>query len=430
MGPIDYSVGQSQPDFLKDFQSGLQLGQGIRQIYQGRQQAEQYQADILSAMQSPTPQNFAALALKYPTQREAIKQAFDGLSEADRKDQQGFGSQAYSALISGNPEIAADITRRRIQARQNSGLDTSSEENLLSIIEKSPQQAQAALGFTLSHISDPENFAKQFAALQGNQRDEQLQGSKVAQSDADARKATTAADVAAATAGADISKAQAEAVTKGVEAKYADTEALLKLEGIRTDNQFKKDQTKIGYLNAQIARENNGVQRQKLELELQKAQSEFGDKARAKIADVESAASNIDNMLNTIERIKTNPRLNDVVGAIEGRVPALFNDQSADAIALIDTLGSQAFLSQIPNIKGMGALSNAEGEKLQAAFQNLSRKQSESQFRASLDEATRLLNKGRATVEKRYGIPLGNPDTPAAASSRPPLSSFYTAPGG
>jgi GH24 family phage-related lysozyme (muramidase) len=60
---------------------------------------------------------------------------------------------------------------------------------------------------------------------------------------------------------------------------------------------------------------------------------------------------------------------------------------------MIDTLGSQAFLSQIPNIKGMGQLSNAEGEKLQAALQNFTRKQSEKQFRDNLAEANRLLTK-------------------------------------
>ena len=99
--------------------------------------------------------------------------------------------------------------------------------------------------------------------------------------------------------------------------------------------------------------------------------------------------------------------------------------RSAWAQALIDTLGSQAFLAQIPNIKGMGALSNAEGEKLQSAFQNLGRTQSEAQFRANLDEASRLLKKGREALAKSSGVPLGKPDTPAAPGARPPIDSFF-----
>jgi hypothetical protein len=46
------------------------------------------------------------------------------------------------------------------------------------------------------------------------------------------------------------------------------------------------------------------------------------------------------------------------------------------------------------------------------------------EIRANLDEASRLLKKGRETLSKRTGVPLGSPDTPAAPGSRPPLSSF------
>ncbi|MFW1812974.1 hypothetical protein ACG9HX_16980, partial [Acinetobacter ursingii] len=85
--------------------------------------------------------------------------------------------------------------------------------------------------------------------------------------------------------------------------------------------------------------------------------------------------------------------MRDVIGSIEGadyyptQAAAALNtfnpvggssgDDRADSIALIETLGSQAFLSQSPAIKGLGQLSNVEGDKLQAAFQNLGRKQSE-----------------------------------------------------
>jgi hypothetical protein len=145
-------------------------------------------------------------------------------------------------------------------------------------------------------------------------------------------------------------------------------------------------------------------------------------------------------MMNTIARIKTLPGVREVVGSLEGQrfyptqVAAVANtlnpftssgDDRADAIALIDTLGSQAFLAQIPSIKGMGALSNAEGEKLQSAFQNLGRAQSEKQFNATLDEATRLLMKAREGLSKSTGVPLPKPDTPAAPGARPPLESFF-----
>jgi hypothetical protein len=144
-------------------------------------------------------------------------------------------------------------------------------------------------------------------------------------------------------------------------------------------------------------------------------------------------------MLNTIQRVLQSQALNDVVGSWEGsvlypnQVAAAANllnpftssgDDRADAISLVETLGSQAFLSQLPNIKGMGQLSNVEGDKLQASLQNLTRKQSEKQFRASLNEAARLMTKARRNIEQRLGVPETTPDTPAAPGARPPLASF------
>jgi hypothetical protein len=85
----------------------------------------------------------------------------------------------------------------------------------------------------------------------------------------------------------------------------------------------------------------------------------------------------------------------------------------ADFEALVETLGSQAFLAQIPKMKGSGALSEKEGDKLQASLQNLSLKQSPDQLKKSVTEAMRLLEKGRATAAERAGLPSTPRDVPA-----------------
>lgn len=430
MGPIDYTSAFANLQSPVDaFTQGLKGGAEIRQIQFARQQQEaalaqqqQQRADLVELSKNPTPQAIGALMIRYPGMSEQLKRASDVVGSAQQQAHVEHASQVYSAALSGRADIAEKLLNERATALRNSGNEqgAAGAEHFARLVHDNPDQAKTVIGMQLAASMGPDKFAETFGKLGAEQRAAELQPDLV-------RKG--AADASAAESGTDSAKSKA--VSDAVDAKYADQTALLKLEGIRTDNQYKRDQTKIAYLNAQIARESNAIQRQKLQLDLDKAVTERDEKVRGKVADAESAASNMDNMLNTIERIKQNPRLNAVLGSIEGRTPAITDDGS-DAIALIETLGSQAFLSQIPNIKGMGALSNAEGEKLQAAFQNLSRVQSEKQFRATLDEATRLLNKGRATVSKRYGVPLGNPDTPAAGSGqakggaggRPPLSSF------
>lgn len=428
--PYNYTSGFAGLQSPSDaFITGIKNGAGIQQIQAERaaynlkqQQAAQMQADLAALSRNPTTSGIAAMSIKYPQLSEGFKRSYDMLEPAKKQAKLESATQIYAAMENGRGDLAKDILKRQADAARNSGdeQEARAAEAHMQLIDTNPNLFKMSAGKLLAAAVGPDKFAETFAKIGDEQRSGELQGDLV-------RKG--AADADAAVAGADSAKSKA--VSDAVDAKYADQTALLKLEGIRTDNQYKRDQTKIAYLNAQIARESNALQRQKLQLDLDKAVTERDEKVRGKVADAESAASNMDNMLNTIERIKQNPRLNAVLGSIEGRTPAITDDGS-DAIALIETLGSQAFLSQIPNIKGMGALSNAEGEKLQAAFQNLSRVQSEKQFRATLDEATRLLNKGRATVSKRYGVPLGNPDTPAAgngqakggAGARPPLSSF------
>lgn len=412
-GPIDYLGMFPQQDFLRDIQGGLQLGVGLREIQDKRAAAEraqqlqqQYMADVQAAMKTPTPQAFAALTLKYPQQREAVAAGWKTLGEAQQKDELGLASQAYAALNSNRPDVAQKLLEKRIEAMKNSGQPTQDFEPLLELVKSNPEQAKGYAGLVLSHVMGPEKFSTTFEALGKEER-------------------------AQAKAPSELEEARAKAETEKVKAKFAQSNALLDLEkkgwdikAIGADIDLRRDANRISAMNAATAREGNTLKRQELSLKVQEAQTKLDDKIREKVATAEAGASNIDNMLNTVERIKTNKSLNDVLGSIEGRLPAVVSDEASDAIALIDTLGSQAFLAQIPNIKGMGALSNAEGEKLQAALQNLSRTQSEKQFRTNLDEASRLLKKGRENLSRSTGVPLGKPDTPAAPGARPPLSSF------
>ncbi len=437
--PINYLGMVPQQDFLRDIQGGLQLGVGLRQAQQQAaqqerdvQMAQQYKTDIAAAMTNPSPRVFAALAAKYPAQREALKQSWEQLDAAERKSQGEAALQASFALESGNTEAAKGVLQNRIAALENSGMDASQEKLILGAIDTHPKAVRGHLLQWAAFTQDPQKLAENYGKIGGELRAGDLHTDAVRE------------------AGAKAAGAEADAQTKAVTAKYADSQALADLEKKRwdvkkivADIDFQRESNRIAAISAAANREGNSLKREELKLKLEEARTARDDKLREKVAKAESAATSMDNMLNTVERLLKNPALNDVVGAIEGRdfypntlaaaatTPTpygLFSssgDDRADAIALVDNLGSQAFLSQVPTVQGMGALSNAEGEKLQSALQNLSRKQSETQFRENLREVQRLVRKGRDNVSKRYGVPLGAPDTPASPAERPPLSSFY-----
>ena len=430
MEPFNYAAQLAAPGVVDSYLGGLAIGSGLqdRRIEQQAAQAklqsaqaaqeqaarqQQMLADF-SNNPNPTAEDYAKITRAMPQLSEGFKRSWDILQPAQRDAHWNETVGVYAATLNNNPKAAAKILNDKADALEGSG-DTVKAEQVRKMAELA--------------IDDPE-YAKKSAYLSLYSFDPE-KAQKLAQS-LDSQAA------AAATLPGQI----ADSNTKQVQAKYADSQATMELEKagwdikkVQADIVSQKEANRIDAMNAAVNREGNQLKRQELQLKLEDAKRERDDKIRGKVADVEAGAGNIDNMLNTIQRITKNPSLNSVIGSLEGKDyypntllgtlnPGGDGDERADAIRLIETLGSQAFLSQIPNIKGMGALSNAEGEKLQAAFQNLSRAQSEKQFKETLNEATRLLNKGRNTLEKRYGVPLGNPDTPAASTQRPPLSSF------
>lgn len=414
MQPIDYTIDVQTP-----FQSavqGYQFGSAIRDDQAKRQQQEAVlqqqqlmQEDLyrFSQIKNPRAADYAAITTRYPQLSESFKRSWDMLRPEQQKNDLAFGTQVYAATQSGRHDIAERLLRDRSAALRNAGDEDQAKQTevIAELMKLDPNGAERTVGLMLSSV-DPDKFAETFSKLGGEQRAQDQ-------------------------APADLAKKQADAAKAGIDAKYAEQGAVLDLQkkgwdikAIQEDIDIRRDANRIALMNAQSNREGNTLRREELKLKVQEARTALDDKIRGKVADAEASATSIDNSLNTIERIKGNKSLDDVLGAIEGRMPAVLSDEAANAIALIETLGSQAFLSQVANLKGMGALSNAEGEKLQAALTNLSRVQGEPQFRSNLDDAARLLKKGRETLSKRTGVPLGAPDTPAAPGSRPPLESF------
>lgn len=421
MGPIDYSVDVQTP--FQAALSGFQAGAGIQQTrLQQQQQAaaleqqQRLQRAYAETATNPTADNFSRLMLLDPKSSEGIQRAWTVKNTQQQQSHAGDLLRWGAAIKSGKPEIAATQMEERADALEaQTGAPTPESKALrvqANVMREHPAFALGQIQAMLAVNPSGKDAAETLAKFGSEQR---------------------AADKAP----SELARAQAEAAKAGIDAKYAEQGAVLELQkkgwdirAIQEDIGFKKEANRIAAMNAVAAREGNALKREELGLKIQEARNALDDKIRAKVADTESAATAIDNSLNTIERIKQNKSLNSVIGSLEGRMPAVLDDDASDAIQLIETLGSQVFLSQIPAMKSTGSLSNAEGDKLQSSLQNLSRTQSEKQFRANLDEAARLLNKGRETLSKRTGVPLGKPDTPAAPGARPPLSSFNRGAGG
>lgn len=369
---------------------------------QAAQSRQQLQADLAALGPNATPAALSQLMVRYPQMSEEFKRTYDVLNSEQQKSRVDQASQIYAALEAGQPDMAQRLLAEQAEAYRNTGLDREAKtlEDLSELVRVSPETARTSTGLFLASAMGPEKFTSTFTSLERERAEKALDPEKLTEQQAKARKAAT-------------------------EARFAESEAVLDLEKkgwditkIQEDIAIAKENARIAAIDKQLQREQNELKRQELQQKLADAQAARETKVREKIATVESARMNIDNMMNTADRILNTPIgvVEDAAGPISSRLMTLDQD-TADFEALIDNLDAQAFLAQIPNIKGMGALSDAEGKKLAAALQNFNLKQSPQRLLENVREAQRLLLKARANIASRHGVPETLPDTPQVESS-------------
>jgi hypothetical protein len=231
---------------------------------------------------------------------------------------------------------------------------------------------------------------------------------------ADAKTAQATAANAAEKAAADAKRATAEAEKARIEAQFEEQKIKLGFRKTEQDIIIAKENARIAALNAAQAKETNTLKRLELQQKIDEAKEKRNTADREQKATFISQVADIDNFLNTAERIKQTPKniIESATGPISSRLPTTSADVS-DFESLVETLGSQVFIAQIPKIKGTGALSEKEGDKLQASVQNLSLKQSPARLIENVNEAVRLMEKARINLAVRAGIPAMPLDVPA-----------------
>jgi hypothetical protein len=119
-----------------------------------------------------------------------------------------------------------------------------------------------------------------------------------------------------------------------------------------------------------------------------------------------------DRTLSYIDEVRNHPGRGAGTGAT-----SVFNfipgTSGKDFQNRVDQLKSGAFLSAIDEMRGMGSLSNAEGQTATAAITRMDTATSEKEFNAALDDYERIVKLGRERAQKRLKAPedTGTPST-------------------
>lgn len=383
-----------QPDLVEQYGRGYEIG-AMQREDQKAQQAEaanaemmqQFQSDLYSIYQNPEAgaREYGALQIKYPQMAESIKKTFESVDGEKQKNIVSEVTQVYSALQNGRPEYAVSLLREKADAARNSGDETQAKkyEDMAQMGELDPMLLKDSTGMTLYAIK----------------------GGDYLSGIAKAPYAGTEAEAGAL-------KSQAEAVKSTAEAAVAEDSAVLDVTGKAEDIKGKKLKRQIDVIDSQISASKSDIEREKLQIERDKVQQEADkislERDKLQGADAQMAQDTLDTAsagLDTVNELMKHPGLRSGTGR-GGDFAAWFNgSDAADFRAQLKTVDSQQFLTAIKQMKGMGALSDAEGSRLSSAVASLDTAQSSQQMLNALGTIRNTLRKAQEKTISRGKAP-------------------------
>ena len=140
------------------------------------------------------------IQMKFPEMGDAVKKMVETRGEAHKQDQIGFFSRVVPALKAGRGDVALDVLNTRITALQNSKQADPSDLQQLQAAKKAlesgdpAQMQQVARMAELSLATYDDKYAASIAAINKDQREQELQPQVKDKAVADAAEAQAAAD--------------------------------------------------------------------------------------------------------------------------------------------------------------------------------------------------------------------------------------------
>ncbi|HAT4516381.1 TPA: acyltransferase [Serratia marcescens] len=155
----------------------------------------------------------------------------------------------------------------------------------------------------------------------------------------------------------------------------------------------------------QIARETNDLKLADLQDKRAKNQQDIEQARRDKADAYNTSMDAMSRTVETAQKVLDSPGFNGYFGVNLNPLSNRFipGTDAADTSALVDTLKSQGFMSGIQQMRGLGALSNAEGQKVMDAIGNLSASQSEASAKASIKAIISTTQKAQERLQQKYG---------------------------
>ncbi|EOM1231347.1 TPA: acyltransferase [Escherichia coli] len=368
--------------------TALQGLSGIAGVFQQEKQAQrqkEFQQAYANAYASGDRGALRQLATQYPDQIESVRK---GMGFIDEDQRNSIGTLAAGArLAASSPEAMQSWLQNNAKELARVGVDPNNVAQMY-------QQNPSGFGEFVDHLGMAALGPIDYFNVQDKIAGREIDRGRLAETirSNQAGEALTARGQDIQIRGQNIS-AQNAALSREIQ---------------RAELQEKA-------LDRQIARENNQL---KLE-ELKQKQADVRQKAEIARADRQAAAQGavdtFSTALDSLNEIEQSPGLSKAVG-IRSAFPTVPGSDAANFEARLDTFKAQTFLPMVQSLKGMGALSDAEGKKLSDAVGALSPKMSEKAFRDSIGKIRNQLESKLSTVKKQFDYQEPVQNTPGQQS--------------
>ncbi|EHH6710326.1 phage DNA ejection protein [Escherichia coli] len=365
--------------------TALQGLSGIAGVFQQEKQAQrqkEFQQAYANAYASGDRGALRQLATEYPDQIESVRK---GMGFIDEDQRNSIGTLAAGArLAASSPEAMQSWLQNNAKELARVGVDPNNVAQMY-------QQNPSGFGEFVDHLGMAALGPIDYFNVQDKMAGREIDRGRLAETirSNQAGEALTARGQDIQIRGQNIS-AQNAALSREIQ---------------RAELQEKA-------LDRQIARESNQL---KLE-ELKQKQADVRQKADIARADRQAAAQGavdtFSTALDSLNEIEQSPGLSKAVG-IRSAFPTVPGSDAANFEARLDTFKAQTFLPMVQSLKGMGALSDAEGKKLSDAVGALSPKMSEKAFRDSIGKIRNQLESKLSTVKKQFDYQEPVQNTPA-----------------
>lgn len=384
IAPINYMAYYPQTNLGDSLLSGARAGAQIlnsqlaQQEEQRKQQMldaqkakdQQFRTDFEQYWQNPTYESLAKMQALHPTMAKDLAESFNSLKQPEREALINSSLPIHAAITSKNFGKAREFLDKEIKATENANGDTTTLKNLRVLADKaetSPADANTLIG--LSNI------------LMNS-----MMGSKAFKEYNEGLKAYAGVAESESKTAENIAQTKNIEFNQNIENKKLENEkARLKLE---TDKNIltQQEQTQKNIKNT---------------IEITNiAKNDY------------NAAVNARDLLNAgqeaIARLKNNPALKEVLGRYADsewtKNTALRSPKELEAIADIKLLRNQNFLNGAQAMRGLGQLTQPEGEKAEAAIRNLQKEQNPERFLSELDSMEKSFNVLAPIVSEEFDL--------------------------